>query len=93
MKTMQAIVVESASQWQRGDDLPIVPFLLDSETEQAPTEFEIIFIAEQIRYQYQTPGSPAQVNFYQRRQNFIKSKQIHSESRKKPPLLAKCLRF
>ena len=44
-------------------------------------------------FQHQTPGSLAQVNFYQRRQNIIKSKQIHSESRKKPPLLAKCLRF
>jgi hypothetical protein len=42
---------------------------------------------------FQTPGSLAQVNIYQRRQNIIKSKQIPSESRKKPPLLAKCLRF
>ena len=46
-----------------------------------------------IRRKLQTPGSLAQVNFYQRRQNIIKSKQIHSESRKKPPLLAKYLRF
>lgn len=52
MKTMQTIVVESATQRVRGDDLPLVPFLLDNETEQAPTEFEMIFIAEQIRYQY-----------------------------------------
>lgn len=52
MNVMKKIVVESASKGQRGDDLPIVPFLLDSDTEHAPTEFEVVFIAEGIRYQY-----------------------------------------
>lgn len=52
MNTMKSIVVESASKRQRGDDLPIVPFLLDSETENVSTEFEVTFIAQGIRYQY-----------------------------------------
>ncbi|MFA5985516.1 MAG: ATP-binding protein [Methylococcaceae bacterium] len=51
MKTMQSLVIKSA-QTQRGDDLQIVPFLLDKDTEQAETEFEVIFIAEDTRYQY-----------------------------------------
>lgn len=48
---MQEIVVESAK-GQHGEPLPMVPFLLDSDTDQAPSEFEVIFIAEGIRYQY-----------------------------------------
>jgi AAA15 family ATPase/GTPase len=50
--TMKSIVVKSASKGQRGDDLPVVPFLLDEETEHAPTEFEVIFITDSVRYQY-----------------------------------------
>lgn len=49
--TMKQIVVESAKR-QRGDAIPVVPFSLDSATEKAPTEFEVTFIAEGVRYQY-----------------------------------------
>lgn len=52
MTVMKKIVVESASKGQRGDDLPVVPFLLDSDTERVPSEFEVVFIADGIRYQY-----------------------------------------
>lgn len=52
MQTMKKIVVESASKGQRGDPVPVVPFLLDSETEKAPTEFEVLIVAEGVRYQY-----------------------------------------
>lgn len=52
MQTMRKIVVESASKGQRGDPVPVVPFLLDSETEKAPTEFEVLIVAEGVRYQY-----------------------------------------
>jgi AAA15 family ATPase/GTPase len=51
LEIMQEIVVESAK-GQHGEPLPMVPFVLDSDTEQAPSEFEVIFIAEGIRYQY-----------------------------------------
>lgn len=37
---------------QRGDSVPVVPFLLDSATEKSPSEFEAIFIADGVRYQY-----------------------------------------
>ena len=50
--TMQNIVLNSDSKIKRGIKLPTVPFLLDSEHNDEPTEFEIIFIAENIRYQY-----------------------------------------
>ncbi len=49
---MQNIVLNSDSKIKRGIKLPIIPFLLDSESSSEPTEFEIIFIADNIRYQY-----------------------------------------
>ena len=49
---MKRIVLESASQRQHGDSLPVTPFLLDEMNEDTPTEFEIIFIADGVRYQY-----------------------------------------
>ncbi|MEA1920944.1 MAG: ATP-binding protein [Campylobacterota bacterium] len=52
MKTMQKIVLDSESKIKRGTKLPITPFLLDNETKEEPTEFEIIFISKNIRYQY-----------------------------------------
>ncbi len=52
MKAMQDIVLNSDSKIKRGSKLPITPFLLDAETQVKPTEFEIIFIAEEVRYQY-----------------------------------------
>lgn len=52
MQTMRKIVVESATEGQRGDLVPVVPFLLDSDTEKAPTEFEVTVMADGVRYQY-----------------------------------------
>jgi len=50
--SMKSIVLESAIQRQRGDALPVKAFLLDEMTADAPTEFEIVFIAGGVRYQY-----------------------------------------
>ncbi|BEJ91753.1 ATP-binding protein [Campylobacter jejuni] len=50
LKTMKTIVISSAKK-QRGDKLPIIPFLLGDE-DNKPTKFEIIFIQNGIRYQY-----------------------------------------
>ncbi|EAI3764213.1 ATP-binding protein [Campylobacter coli] len=47
---MKTIVVFSAKQ-QRGDKLPVTPFLLGDEGDK-PTKFEIIFIQNNTRYQY-----------------------------------------
>ena len=52
LHTMERIVLTSASSRQRGDSLPVTPFLLDSATEHAPSEFEVSFVAEGCRYQY-----------------------------------------
>ena len=49
---MQEIVVFSASKYQRGDKLPVKPFLFDTASKNEPTEFEVYFISEGVRYQY-----------------------------------------
>lgn len=49
---MEEIVVNSASKWQPGDSIPVIPFLLDSETSKSPSEFEVIFVSNGVRYQY-----------------------------------------
>ena len=51
MSIMKEMVMDSAK-GQRGDSIPVVPFMLDSATEKSPSEFEAIFIAEGVRYQY-----------------------------------------
>ena len=51
LKAMEEIVLHSAQQ-QRGDELPITPYLFDSATRELPTEFEVMLISDGIRYQY-----------------------------------------
>ena len=51
MRFMKKMVVDSAN-GQRGDPISVTPFLLDSATEKAPSEFEVTFVAENVRYQY-----------------------------------------
>jgi len=52
MRAMENIVLESASKWQQGDSIPVAPFLLDCDTKNEPSEFEVIFVASGVRYQY-----------------------------------------
>lgn len=52
LKTMQEIVVYSATQYQRGNLLPVKPFLFDVASSAEPTEFEVTFIADDVKYQY-----------------------------------------
>lgn len=52
LATMRMIVLNSASKSQRGDSLPVTPFLLSQESSQQPIEFEIVFVAGGVRYQY-----------------------------------------
>lgn len=52
LSTMQDIVVDSASSLQRGDALPVTPFRLDPHFSQLPSEFEVTFAVDGIRYQY-----------------------------------------
>ncbi|MCD4823030.1 MAG: ATP-binding protein [Phycisphaerae bacterium] len=48
---MRDIVLKSAD-YKPGEDMPVVPYRLDAESEDMPTEFEVTFIHEKIRYQY-----------------------------------------
>lgn len=52
VRAMKTIVLESATGWKRGDKLPVIPFRLDPESRAAPSEFEVNFIVDQVRYQY-----------------------------------------
>jgi hypothetical protein len=52
LSAMKRIVLESATTRQRGDKLPVMPFRLSQATQGAPSEFEITFIVDQVRYQY-----------------------------------------
>lgn len=52
LQAMKRIVLESATNLQRGDKLPVTPFRLSKTTRSAPSEFEVTFIVEHIRYQY-----------------------------------------
>jgi len=52
MRTMERIVLSSATKWQQGDAIPVTPFLLDNDTKKEPSEFEAIFVAKGVRYQY-----------------------------------------
>ncbi len=52
MQTLRNIVVSSASRMQMGDKFDIEPFLLNAESKKQPTSFEVIFINNQIRYEY-----------------------------------------
>lgn len=51
ISTMRQIVMESAK-GQLGDKLPVTPFMFDPETSKQPSEFEMIFIQDNVRYQY-----------------------------------------
>lgn len=52
LQTMERIVLESAISLQRGDKLPVTPFRLSPETRDQPSEFEVIFLVNGVRYQY-----------------------------------------
>ncbi len=49
---MKRFVLSSAKESQEREPIPVTPFLFDRETSKKPTEFEMIFISEGVRYQY-----------------------------------------
>ncbi|PZQ55294.1 MAG: ATP-binding protein [Novosphingobium pentaromativorans] len=49
---MKTFVVDSAREGQEGDLIDVTPFLLGEENNVNPSEFEIVFIADGVRYQY-----------------------------------------
>lgn len=52
LSTMERIVLQSATSMQRGDKLPVTPFRLSPETRDQPSEFEVMFLVDGVRYQY-----------------------------------------
>ena len=45
-------IVRSTTVESKGKPLPVLPFKLDPETRNAPSEFKIVFIVNGVRYQY-----------------------------------------
>ncbi|MFN7098040.1 MAG: AAA family ATPase [Gammaproteobacteria bacterium] len=52
LQYMRGVVLESASVIQPGQTYSVQPFRLDAKSAQQPTEFEITFLLDGIRYQY-----------------------------------------
>lgn len=52
MQAMREVVLESATNLQRGDQLPVTPFRLSQATRHSPSEFEVTLLAGHVRYQY-----------------------------------------
>ncbi|MDQ0702413.1 AAA15 family ATPase/GTPase [Pseudomonas sp. W3I7] len=60
LRAMKDIVLDSAKA-QPGDELPLTPFLLDEETEDKPSEFEVFFVAKGIKFQYGFSATKKQI--------------------------------
>jgi AAA15 family ATPase/GTPase len=52
LQYMRGVVLESATVIQPGQTYSVQPFRLDSSSEKKPTEFEVTFILDGVRYQY-----------------------------------------
>ncbi|MBC8413036.1 ATP-binding protein [bacterium] len=52
LKLMKQLVLSSASESQAGDRIPTTPFLLDEKSHNQPSEFEVTFVSQGVRYQY-----------------------------------------
>jgi hypothetical protein len=60
LNVMESIVLSSQSM-NKGDTFPVTPFLFDDESVNEPTEFEVIFISNNVRFQYGFVVSSTQV--------------------------------
>ncbi|MCF6346620.1 MAG: ATP-binding protein [Thiomicrorhabdus sp.] len=61
LDVMRRTVLSSAEMGQRGETLSVIPFKLNSVSVNAPSEFEVVFIAEGVRYQYGFSASKTHV--------------------------------
>jgi AAA15 family ATPase/GTPase len=52
LESMRGMVIESAAGKKRGDRLQVTPFRLSQTALDNPSEFEVVFIVDQVRYQY-----------------------------------------
>lgn len=58
---MKAFVLSSAKETQKGEFIPVIPFLLDAQKKSQPTELEALFIEDGVRYQYGFAATPERV--------------------------------
>ncbi len=61
LETLRQLVLGSAIAVQEGQRLPITPFLLADSNAEAPSEFEIVFLADGTRYHYGLAARPERV--------------------------------
>lgn len=61
LQYMRGVVVESATVIQPGQTYAVQPFRLDAESAKEPTEFEVTFILEGVRYQYGFAMTPQRI--------------------------------
>jgi hypothetical protein len=61
LQYMRAVVIESATVIQPGQTYAVQPFRLNVESAGQPTEFEITFILEGVRYQYGFAMTPQRI--------------------------------
>lgn len=52
MNFMRWFVMSSSKETQVDEEIAVVPFMLDSATENAPSHFEVCFLLEAVRYRY-----------------------------------------
>ena len=52
MNFMKGFVLSSAKESQEGEKIHVTPFLFTKQSIQAPSEFEVLFMQDNIRYQY-----------------------------------------
>jgi AAA15 family ATPase/GTPase len=52
IKVMRDFVLTSSKDTQKGEPIPVIPFLLNTESKQQPTFFEVIFILKNEMFRY-----------------------------------------
>lgn len=62
LRAIRRVVLESAISLQRGDKLPVVPFRLNPDGLLLPSEFEVSFIVDRVRYQYGFSATPERIH-------------------------------
>jgi hypothetical protein len=61
LRYMRAVVMESATVIQPGQTYAVQPFRLDAQSAGDPTEFEVTFIIDGVRYQYGYAMTPQRI--------------------------------
>lgn len=61
LQYMRGVVLESATTIQPGQSYAVQPFRLDATSANQPTEFEITFILDRVRYQYGFAMTPQRI--------------------------------